>query len=226
MILAALAATTAWWTSRPPEPAPPLSVAVLNPTTPAEDPHGQAAMVSGAVRLSTMNTLAGLDGVLVINSGDLDAIDGSISEIARAVAADEVISATINDAGVTYVLVISRLHGEDGHVLWTDQVEVPVDDVRLVAEAVAGYIARAYPDRRQRPGAMHISAGPEEYEAFLETRDRVLNPTPDVSWPELMAELQEIRTSSPALLNAYVLEASIARYLYEMTRDPKYSSPW
>ncbi len=223
-ILIITTAIAAWWFLRPPEPTPPLSVAVLPPTLPAEDLHGQATMVAGAVRLSTMNTLAGLDGVFVINTGDLDAIDGSISEIARAVAADEVISATINDAGVTYVLVISRLHGEDGHVLWTDQLEVPFDDVRLVAEAVAGYIARAYPDRRQRPGAMHISAGPEEYEAFLKTRDRVLNPTPDVSWPEVMAELQEIRASSPALLNAYVLEASIARYLYETTRDPEYSS--
>ncbi len=147
-----------------------------------------------------MNTL---EGAQVINTKEIDAISGDLHQIAHAVAADELITMTVTPGPSTFAVEISRLSGEEIHLLWATRIEVPADNLRLLAETIAANLESAYPQRKRRPGAFHVTA-------------------PDLSWPDTLADLRRIRKSAPELLNAAVLEASVARFLFEMTNDHAY----
>lgn len=210
-----------WWWSHPP-PQPSFTVAILNPVVAGDTSDDRIPSVSSGLRLAAVNALNTLEGAQVINTREIDAISGDSRRIAHAVAADELITMNLTPGPNTFTVEISRLSGEENHLLWATRFEVPAENLRLLTETIAANLERAYPQRRKRPGAFHITAEPEDYDAFLVTWKGIINPAPDLSWPDALAKLHRIRQSAPELLNAAVLEASVARFLYESTKDEAY----
>ncbi|MCD4751297.1 MAG: protein kinase [Thermoanaerobaculales bacterium] len=216
-----IAVAAGWWWLRSPQPDP-FTVAILRPIVAGDTTDERISSVESGLRLAAVNALNTLEGAQVINTKEIDAISGDLRQITRAVAADELITMTLTPGTSTFSVEINRLSGEEGHMLWAARVEVPADNLRLLTDTVTANLELAYPDRRRRPGAFHVTAEPQAYEAFLVVWKRVMNPAADLSWSEALADLQQIRKSAPKLLNAAVLEASVARYLYETTKDDAY----
>ncbi len=210
-----------WWWSHPP-PQPPFTVAILKPSVAGDTTDDRIPSVASGLRLAAVNALNTLEGAQVINTREIDAISGDPRRIAHAVAADELITMILTPGPSTFAVEINRLSGEENHLLWATRIEVPAENLRLLTETIAANLERAYPQRKKRPGAFHITAEPEAYNAFLVTWKDVINPAPDLSWPDTLADLHRIRQSAPELLNAVVLEASVARFLYESTKDEAY----
>ncbi len=211
----------AWWMLRPPPP-PPFTVAILKPTqTGATDSSDLPSVVSG-LRFATVNALNTIEGAQVINPREIDAISGDLRQIAHAVAADELITMAITPKETTVTVEINRLSGEENRLLWATQVEVPADNLRLLADTITANLQTAYPRRKRRAGAFRITAEPQAYRDFLIIWKKVMSPAPELSWPETLTELRRIRKSAPRLLNAAVLEASVARFLYETTSNEVY----
>ncbi len=192
-----------WWLRSPPQP--PFTVAILKPIVAGNITDDRIPSVVSGLRLAAVNALNTLEGAQVINTKEIDAISGDLHRIAHAVAADELITMTLTPGPSTFMVEINRLSGEENHLLWATRIEVPADNLRLLAETIAANLESAYPQRKRRPGAFHVTAEPQAYDAFLVTWKKVMNPAPDLSWPDTLADLHRIRQSAPALLNAAVL---------------------
>ncbi len=215
-LVVAVAGLGLWWqTVRATEP---LYVAVLRPH--AEEP-GDGELLASAVRLAEMNALAGLDGVYVLGGNEVDAISGPPARVAAAVGAGDLLAARVRRTGTLARVELTR-YAADGRVVWTDAFDAPADDFQLLVETTAAHLVRGYASHRPRRGAFTDSASPEAYRDFLELRQEVQHPAKDLSWPAVLDRLTSLRERAPSLLNIHLLEASVARYLYESTLEPRY----
>ncbi len=215
-VVAAAAGLGMWWQST--RAAEPLYVAVLRPE--AEAPEG-GEMLASAVRLAEMNALAGLDGVYVLGANEVDGISGPPARVAAAVGAGDLLAARVRQTDSLARVELTR-YAADGRVVWTDAFDAPADDFQLLVETTAAHLVRGYGSHRPRRGAFTDSASPEAYREFLELRQEVQHPPKDLSWPAILDRLTSLRERAPELLNIHLLEASVARYLYESTREPGY----
>ena len=84
-------------------------------------------------------------------------------------AADEVLVATLDQAGGVGRITLRRVRGADGEVAWTETFDTPIEasDLRFMADAVSIHLRRGYPDRHQRPGTFSQEVRDEDYAAFL-----------------------------------------------------------
>jgi tetratricopeptide (TPR) repeat protein/predicted Ser/Thr protein kinase len=198
----------------------PLRVAVLQPeVVPPEG--GDLALVASGVLVSTLSSLTALEGLAPLDPAQVDSAAASPVEAARSAAADEVLAATLENQGTMGArLSLRRIQGSDGRVLWTDSFVVPTDprDLRLLADAVAVHLRRAYPDRDLREGTPALDVRDEDYARFLRFKLRV-DQGAIPSQAEL-AELDEILRSSPRFLEAHLLAAKVEQNLFRSTRDP------
>jgi tetratricopeptide (TPR) repeat protein/predicted Ser/Thr protein kinase len=195
----------------------PLRVAVLRPEVVSGEDEDLALAASGAL-VSTLSALTGLEGLAPLDPAQVDAGASSPVEAARSAAAEEVLAATLESQGTMGArLSLRRIQGSDGRVLWTDSFVVPTDprDLRLLADAVAVHLRRAYPDRKPREGTPALDVRDEDYAAFLRIKQRV----DQGGIPEL-EELEAILGSSPRFLEAHLLIAKVAQNLFRSTRDP------
>lgn len=210
----------AWvvWARRPP---PPLQVAVLRPTFEGGEPGGRPPLAVEAVRAAAVSTLAGLQGVYPIAAHELDAVPGGPAEVARAAAADEVVTTEVTLGPSASRVSMSRLASDGRSTLWMTSFEVPGDDPRLIAETVAANLRQGYRERRVQRG-FEIQASPEAYAAFLGVRRDVVDPPADVSWVAILDRLESVRREAPQLVELLTVEASVARYVFESTRDDQY----
>ncbi len=205
-----------WWRgATKPEP---IYVAVLEPQVSGEDPSG---LLGSAVRLATMNALAGLEGVYVLGAREVDAVTGTPRQVANGVGASDIVTAEVRPAGATVRIEVAR-SASDGRVVWTDVLDAPGDDFKLLTATVGAHLVRGFADRTPRQGAVAVSADADVLREYLQVRQEIGDPSPGVSWPQILDRLAEIRKRAPALLNAFHAEASVARYLFESTTDPQY----
>jgi len=206
------------WEQRPPQP---LRIVVLAPQV---RPSGDEKLdlAASGVGVATLSTLASLEGVAPLDptqAGDA----ASPVAAARAAAAGEVLAATVEGQGVLGGRVtLRRLQGSDGHVLWAESFEVPTEprDLRLLADAVAAHLQRAYPDRRLRPGTPALEVRDEDYAELLRIKRRI-DAGSAPSQAEL-ARLEAVVRGSPRFLEAQLLVARMAQSLFRSTRDPVY----
>jgi serine/threonine-protein kinase len=219
-LLAAVALAAVYLVGRQPPPEP-LRVAVLKPqVTPAGD--DKLGLAASGVLVASLSTLASLEGVAPLDPAQAGGA-ALPAAVARAAAAGEVLAATVEGQGALGGRVtLRRIQGNDGRVLWTETFTVPTEprDLRLLADAVAVHLRRAYPDRRLRAGTPELAVRDEDYAELLRIKQRVDSGTALLE-PEL-ARLEAVLRGSPRFLEAHLQVVILTQTLYRSTRDPRY----
>jgi serine/threonine protein kinase/tetratricopeptide (TPR) repeat protein len=207
--------------SGPPGPPGVLSVAVLEPVPRGGAPTEETGFLAFALRGALQGTLTSFEGVQTRGAGEVDAVSGPPAQVARAVAADEVLETAFACQDGTCSVEINRLRGSDGGATWSGQIEVPLAQPLTAARAVAVLLRRAYPERRLRAGAREIEASPEDYQEYLAIQRDLIEMRPGVTATRILDRLAAIRRRSPRFVDAYLLAGKIQVNLFtSVTRDP------
>ncbi len=202
------------WPSRAP-----LRVAVLPiEVVPASDER--LTLAGSAVITAALSGLTALEGLAPIDPRE--ASGRSPVAMARATAADEVLTGEVRREGLLARVTLRRLQGSDGRVLWTETFPVPMDSggLRVLADAVAINLRKAYPDRGLRPGVPALDVRDQDYVTYLEIMQRVdsgeVPPEPELE------RLEEIVRSSPHFLEGWLLAARLAHNLFVSRREIRF----
>jgi serine/threonine-protein kinase len=200
-------------------PAPPLRVAVAQPEILPKEGDEQLRLAASGVLAASLSSLASLQGVAPIDPREASRGGTSPVEMARTAAASEVIFATLEREAALVRVSLRRVQGSDGAVLWSQTFRVPADpgSLRLLADAVASHLQRAYPGHPPRPGVPALTVRDEDYAAFLEVRAR-MDRGELPKGPEL-AELEQIVRQSPGFLEGQALAARVALNQFQATRE-------
>jgi serine/threonine-protein kinase len=200
-------------------PAPPLYVAVLQPEMGMGSGNSEFELLASGVRVALLQGLTSLEGISPQAFEEVDAATGTPREIARAVAADELIGTRLDCRSEVCRVSLTRRR-DDGSVVRAESFDVPTDNLALVAQSIARQVRDAYAERRLRKGISEPEVQDADFEAFLRLRQRFGTPQEAVS-DSLLQELQVIRRSSPRFLEVYLLEAKAGRYRFWYSRDPR-----
>lgn len=196
----------------------PLWVAVLPPrpatSLSAEDAERQSFVIRGALH----RAVAGIEGLSLTNPTEIDRLEGSAEVIARAAAADEVLTSAFTCGQNTCRVELTRLRVVDGSTLWTEQLEVPSDRPLAATRALFALLRRAYPGHPATNSNNRLQVSPQDYAAYLEL-ERQLSMGQREPRLEDLDRLEQIRRSSPNFLDVYLLEADLARQLSWKTHD-------
>jgi serine/threonine-protein kinase len=199
----------------------PLRVVVVEPLVrPAGDET--LGLAASGVLVATLSSLGSLEGVAPLDPVQAGNTASPVAA-ARAAAAGEVLAATVERQGASGGRVtLRRIQGSDGRVLWTESFNVPTEprDLRLLADAVAAHLRRAYPDRPLRAGTPALEVRDEDYAELLQIKRRMDAGTA-VPQAELAA-LEAIVRDSPRFLEAQLQTVYLAQNLFRSTRDPVY----
>jgi serine/threonine-protein kinase len=209
------------------EPARPRYVAVPRPRfeNPGRDAGADSEPGVRATALRTMLTraLAGLEGVAVQAAEDVDRSQETAStlrELARTMDADEVLAARIGCTDAICTVGLQRVRGADGAVLWTQEFPIPRETFYRHGSAVEAQVQLGYADHARRADAEALDVRVEDYEEYARLAHGFLSGdaglTPDV----LLERLAAIRNTSPGFVEAYLLEADIARGRFYHSRAP------
>lgn len=197
-------------------PAAPLYVAVLVPEVVKGGASDTALLVS-ALRSALVRALVSLEEVSPKATEEVAGASGSPMQVARAVAADEVIASKLDCRPEACRITLDRIRGRDGALLGSESFEVAADDPYLVSRAAATQLLRGYPDRSVRRGTPRLEASSQDFTEVLRLRQR-FEARQEPSLDPLLDELAAIRGRSPRFFDAYLLEAEVARYKYASTR--------
>jgi serine/threonine-protein kinase len=206
-----------------PPPTDPLLAAVLAPALVGEKEPGESSeaddLLAFALRNGLTRAVGSFEGVYAKSAREVDAVKGPPTEVARAVAADEVLSTSLACQGGSCLVELSRIRAGDGAVLWTETLSVPRDRPLAAARAAATYLAGAFPAHPTRPGAPELAVGPEDYAAYLRLEQALSTHLGELSAEEVLDRLSNIRKSSPRFLDAYLLAASLEAQLHATSRS-------
>jgi len=218
ILLLAAAVLAAFLLTR--KPAPTVYVAVLKPEIAGSLSADDQARVTANIQAALLRTVAALDGLAALDSSQVNTLRGSPAEIAHAVAASEVVVSRASCAGDLCQVDLSRLAGNDGHVLWTEALpSLPPSKPRLFADAVAVTLRTGFGDRDLRVPRLELETSEDDYRAYLELRRQADDPT---AYQEVLDRLGALRQKSPAFLEVYSLEANVARRIYLLKGDARY----
>jgi len=202
-------------------PAAALYVAVLPPKV---EPLGNdlelPQLLASGVRSSLVRALASLDGVSPKATEDVAGTSGSAVQVARAVAADEVVVPRLACHAATCRITLDRIRGTDGVLLGSESFEVPRDNPYLAARAAANQLRRIYPEYGLRPHDPGLDVSREDFTEFLRLRQR-FEDRREASLAPILEGLAALRGRSPRFLDAYLLEAVVARNQFLTSRDPR-----
>ncbi len=197
----------------------PLYVVVARPEIGAHTATvdgGPERLAAAALHAAVLRSLASLDGVVALTPDPTES-DATAQRLARVHAADEVLTSSLDCAARQCLATVRRQHGADDRLLAVQSFEVPVDDIRLLSIAADSYLKAVYAGFTARRGTLPLSVRTEDYAHFLQlrrwTEERPTNLLP------LLAELTEIRTSSPRFIDAYLLEARLTSQRFFETRE-------
>jgi serine/threonine-protein kinase len=195
----------------------PLYVAVTQPVT-GNTGDEAAELLAFAIRNALTRTLVSFEGVAARNAPEGDAASTSPAELARAAGADEVLVSQFACRARSCLVELSRV-ALQGHLLWSDQVTVPLDEPLLAAKSIGILLASAYPGLARRPGWDEPEVEPADYKAFLDVRRTFHAGVAGAGLAELIERTKAIRRSSERFAEAYLLEAQIALRLFHATRE-------
>ncbi len=221
--LALLAGLAAWSAlERQGRDEQPLAVAVLAPQVDAAGAIAGspgAEILSSSARAALQRGLLALRGISVIAPEQVDPVAGSPVEVARATAADELMTASLVCAAGRCEVALARLRGTDGKRLWAYAFEAAAEDPFQIAHAVESRIHLAYPSHAAREGFPHLEAGAADYREYLEINRDFAQRRAAVPAGELLARLDAVRRRSPRFLEAKLLAAEVLRYRFRDHRD-------
>ncbi|MCB1036227.1 MAG: tetratricopeptide repeat protein, partial [Acidobacteria bacterium] len=218
-LLAGLLLLAAFLLRRPArEPAASLVLAVPLPRVVEGLSGEQLELVPGAVRFAVLSAMTELEGVSALAAAEVDTASGSPSEVARTTRADEVLDSELDCRAQRCWVTLSRLADGGQRLVWTERLEVPADNLYLVAQAVAGFLRQGFPELRRRPGPPPLEARPRDYEEFLRLERDFRQKAGGLGEEVILSRLKSIRESSPRFLEAYLLAAEIRRLRFVQTR--------
>jgi tetratricopeptide (TPR) repeat protein len=177
-------------------------------------------LMTSGLRVALIRSLASLEGVSPLAPEQIDPVPGPPTALARAVAADDVVTSRLECGRELCHLMLARVLGRDGGVAWTESLQVPKDRPFLLAEIVESAVRRAYSERRLRRGAPRLEVRPEDYAEYLRLR-RAYETGQQRDLPaEALARLAAIRRGSPRFVEALVFEAEVLNHRFRDSRDP------
>jgi serine/threonine-protein kinase len=203
------------------EAPPPLRVAVLAPKVPAGAGEDFRLAAAGALE-AALSALASLDGVAPLDPAQSGPA-ATPAAAARTAAAGEVLALAMEPQGPAGARIsLRRVQGRDGRVLWAGSFPISVSgqdrDLRLLADAVAVQIRRAYPERSLRPGTPALEVDDRDYAELLRIKERFDGGNVPLG-PEL-DRLEKVVRSSPRFLEGHLLTSHVASSLFTSTHDP------
>jgi serine/threonine-protein kinase len=214
-----LAVTVGVWLSHLKEPVEPLFVVVLKPEVTGSSTE---PLVAEGVRMATINTLTSLEAVYPVSIREIDGYQGEASEVARALEADEAVVVQLTRVPsdlLEYQVTVSRVSAGDGEVLQSVEFAMPIDDLRLLSDAVTAHVRSIFDERSVKDDSFLTQASTADYRTYLDVLHQFNDPYQSVPAGELLERLGKIRESSPGLLDAYVLEVAVSMQLYLEERD-------
>ena len=195
---------------------PLLRLAVLPPQVEGSSP-GMEAVASG-VLVSTLNTLADMQGLSPVDPSEL-AGASTASAAALATAADEVVSATVEANGVLCRITLRRL-AQDGRVLRVESFEIAADAEpgRVLADAVRNKLRQIFPDRPLIQ-EVDLTFRDEDYEIFFDVKRRLAAGASVTA--EDLETLAGVVETSPNFVEGYLLAADLAWRMARSRRQPE-----
>ncbi|HEY0515183.1 MAG TPA: protein kinase [Thermoanaerobaculia bacterium] len=218
-LVAVMGAFLIWRLRSPPEP---LYVAVARPEVGLGAGREEVALAASALQAASLRALSSLEGIAALSPGAPQAGGPAPSprQLARLLAADEVLASSLDCQARQCLAVLRRVRGSDGRILDVQTFEVPLDDLPLLDTAAASYLKRGYGGFQSRPDASRLQVRGEDYERFLRVQ-RIWEEERPSHLEPLFAELGRIRAGSPLFLDAYLLEARLAGRRFFDTRDAR-----
>jgi predicted Zn-dependent protease/predicted Ser/Thr protein kinase len=219
IVLLAVAAG-AWISLRPARQ--PLYVAVLRPEIDARSPNPEESeLLASAVRLALLQGVLSLEDLSPKPFDEIDKAAGSPTAIARAISVDELVSAKLECRPELCRIVLNRLSGKDGSILWASApFEAPTDNLSVLANAASRQLRLGYADHRTRKGTQDLAVTDQDLREFLQLRRR-FDSRQEPSLPMLEERLAAIRSRSPRFMDAYLLAADVARHRFWTSRSPE-----
>lgn len=212
VVVVALTVLGSLWQARA---RPTLRVLLLPPTVEgAEDAGGEDASDAGFVQAgytaAGIRALTHLDGIRVIDPAEARDLEGTPSALARAVAADETVQASLRIEAATAFVTLSRATA-DGTIHWANTFQVPTapEDALVLAAAVTTEITRAFDDHAPPDTPPTLGASSTDYAAFLKIKESLDSGDRGASETAL-DKLQKILLSSSDFLDAHLLATSLA----------------
>jgi tetratricopeptide (TPR) repeat protein len=200
----------------------PIYVAVAKPETiSAAGSASEVPLLAASLRLALLKGLLSLDRVFVLSPDQVDEVSGSPVRIARAMAADEVLTSRLECRPAVCRVTLSRIAGRNGTLLGVQSFEAPIDQPYLLAEAVGGNLRQAYSDRSPREDSGPLAVKKEDYSEYLRLRQEFDSKRENVSLATLLEGTARLRGSSPKFIEAYVFESDLFRYRFFARRDSR-----
>jgi tetratricopeptide (TPR) repeat protein/tRNA A-37 threonylcarbamoyl transferase component Bud32 len=196
----------------------PLRVVIRHPVIGAGAGETTQLLAAG-LEISLLRSLLGFSGI----AAEADDAAGSTPQVARALAAEELLTSRLDCAGERCQIALRRVRGSDGKILWASpSFSADADRPHLVEEAVAGYLAEAYAGFARQPGAARLTVRPDDYTRYLRLRRaydaKRAGEAPSAD--ELIRGLEALRASSPQFVEPYVFEAEVRQQRSKTSQDP------
>jgi tetratricopeptide (TPR) repeat protein len=199
----------------------PLRVAVPRPVI-AAGAEGLDLAASGTL-VAVLRGLVAFEGVAAIDPSQIGEVRGTALDVARAAAADEVLTLALDPVGPGEAYVtLRRIEAAKGGVLWAERFVVPTtrDSALFLAEGVAAAIRRAYPRQEVRDGLSVLEAQAGDYAEFVEIWQRLQEGRG--AWAPELDRLDAVASRSPKFLEAHLQAAALAFNLFRDSRNPEY----
>jgi tetratricopeptide (TPR) repeat protein len=196
-----------------------LAVLVQEPRLTSGGGDQRFRMAAVAVRDAALRTLTGLEGLEVISPEDSMGAGSSVEGAARAVAADEVVSAALACEGAWCRVSLRRQRGRDARVLADSgsfDVSGEPEDALALSNAVAIHLRESFSDHRPRTAKDSQEVRRGDYVSYLTLRQRSESGAM-LAGGEIDA-LEQIGRSSPGLPEALLLAAGAARVQVDRPR--------
>lgn len=216
-LLVLLALISGWFFFRTtPQDMSLLRVAVMEPQVTSQGKD--LDRILAGVSLVTQNTLRNLKQVALVEDRELVNRDGSLSEIARAVAADEFLRYQIQCNDQLCELAVERV-AASGETLWQSRLPFSGNDELQLSRALGAQLVATYSRPKVFPDLPDILDG-DDYSVYLSLR--VAFQKESISKAEIVQHLDQLRHRSPDFLEAYLLEARVLGDLFQQTREEPY----
>ncbi len=176
-------------------------------------------LLASSLEISLLRSLLGFSGI----AAEADDAAGTPPQVARAHAAEEVLTSRLACVRERCLISLQRVRGRDGKILWSSRsFSADADRPYLVEEAVEGYLAEAYAGFPRQAGAARLMVRPDDYVRYLRLRrDYDAKRTRQAPSPDdLIRELEALRASSPQFVEAYVFEAEVRQQRSKTRQDP------
>jgi serine/threonine-protein kinase len=202
------------------DPGRPVTVAVLAPKLQGAAAGEETAFLAFVLRGALQSSLTSLQEVFPKSTSEVDAVPGTPVQVARALAADELLETAFACRERSCSVELTRLRGGDGAATWSGRIDVPVGEPLTASRAMDVLVRQAYRDREPRPGFPGVRVSPADYAEYLDvwrtvTENGGADPGP------LIRRLERLRRRAPELVEPYYLQAVLeSNQFFSGARDP------